>query len=71
MATEEIQAAINAGILTVLQGGQRFRLADGQEVQRADLDKLLAARRELNSQAAEESDGLAFFQGPVGFGRVS
>lgn len=57
---KDMTQAVDKAIEQVLGGGQSYRIGERQ-LQRADLDKLLRARRELRSDSAQaEAEPEAF-----------
>ncbi len=71
MTAAEIQTAIDAGIIQVLEGGQEYQLPNGTRVRRAELASLIKAKGDLTSISGAEDDGCIIETGKVSFGRMT
>lgn len=67
LSTQEQLDLVRESIAAVLNGGQRYRLPNGTEVERPSLDKLRESESELESRLKAESGGTGYTR--VSFGR--
>lgn len=63
-------ADFEAAIKSVLTGGQEYRLVDGTQVSRANLNALMERRTQLQQEEAQASTGQGMFV-PLQQGRPS